>query len=98
MKNLFKSLLFIAFLTFAPITFAQVYEQSHLLEKMPGTPTKIVGVTDEEKDAYEAKIDSVKSYFEDLIGSYKHPTAANEDVNSAVLFHFEEIWKCTGAI
>ena len=44
----------------------QVYEQSFFLKMMPKTPQTVIGVTDEEKEAFRNQINVVENYLDSL--------------------------------
>lgn len=73
--------------------FAQVYEQTFLLKKMPKIPTNVIGVTDEEKEAFGMQIKTLQNYLESLARNYKHPMCSLEKSNQQEMFEFNHIWE-----
>lgn len=93
MRNLIYTCVLMSLLLNTQAIMAQVYEQSYLLGKMPEAPSKISGVTEEEKEAYLAKIDSLKSYFETLAKEFKHPSTTLEKSRQQDMFDWQEIFR-----
>ncbi len=93
MRGLIYKCFLVPLLLHAQTMAAQVYEQSYLMNRMPQIPEKIVGVTEEEKEAYQARIDSLENYFDDLAKAYRHPVTSLEKSSQQDMFEFEEIWR-----
>lgn len=72
---------------------AQIYEQSFFLNKMPEIPQIVVGITEEEKEAYHSQIQSVENYLDSLAQNYKHPMCSLEKSSQQEMFEFNNIWE-----
>jgi len=89
-----RALLTGAFLVFISLAInAQVYEQSFFLNKMPEMPKTVVGVTEEQKEAYRDQIQSVENYLDSLVQNYKHPMCSLEKSSQQEMFEFNRIWE-----
>lgn len=71
----------------------QVYDQAFLFKRMPQAPTTVVGVTDEEKEAFRTQIKVVESYLDSLLQNYKHPMCSLEKSSQQEMFEFNGIWE-----
>lgn len=71
----------------------QVYEQSFFLKMMPKTPQTVIGVTDEEKEAFRNQINVVENYLDSLAQNYKHPMCSLEKSSQQEMFEFNRIWE-----
>lgn len=88
------TLFFLITLVFFPsILFPQVYDQSFFLNKLPKIPERIVGVTEEEKVAYNQQLETVKRYFDSVAVAYKHPMCSLEKSKQSEMFEHEQIWR-----
>jgi hypothetical protein len=77
---------------FPSVIFSQVYDQSYFLNKLPKIPEKIVGVTEEEKEAFNKQLESVKRFFDSVAVAYKHPMCPLEKSKQSEMFEHEQIW------
>ena len=72
---------------------AQIYDQSFFLNKMPQTPKTVIGISDEEKEAFNTQINSVEIYFDSLARYYQHPMCSLEKSSQQEMFEFNQIWE-----
>lgn len=72
---------------------AQVYELSFFLNKMPETPKNIVGITNEEKEAFCNQINTLENYLDSLERNYIHPMCTLEKSSQQEMFEFNNIWE-----
>jgi len=71
---------------------AQVYEQSFFLEMMPRIPQTVVGVSEQQKEAFVAKIDATKRLLDSLKANYRHPSIPTDRSKPGDVAEFESIW------
>lgn len=88
--KLITTLLFICICSEAQ---TQVYEQSFFLNMMPKTPKTIIGITDEEKEAFCTQIKVAENYLDSLLRNYKHPMCSLEKSSQQEMFEFNRIWE-----
>lgn len=72
---------------------AQIYDQSFFLNKMPQTPKTVIGISNEEKEAFNTQINSVEIYFDSLARYYQHPMCSLEKSSQQEMFEFNQIWE-----
>ena len=72
---------------------AQIYDHSFFLNKMPQTPKTVIGISNEEKEAFNTQINSVEIYFDSLARYYQHPMCSLEKSSQQEMFEFNQIWE-----
>jgi hypothetical protein len=80
-------------LLFVQGSVAQIYDQAVFLNKMPKIPQTVIGITDEEKEVFEAQIRLLENYLDSLERNYKHPMCSIEKSSQQEMFEFNEIWE-----